>query len=88
VSNPVASTSLVEVNYFERQNQPTASQIRFWFRELRTPELLIEMAQIYRRVLSGLVRQRPLLTLARDLPKAVGLTTRRAVDTGHSQFHC
>jgi hypothetical protein len=57
---------LVEVNYFAHRSRPTAAQIRFWFRELRTPELVIEMAQMHPRVLSGLVHRRPLLKLARD----------------------
>src|SRR6266581_6701432 len=35
---------LVEVNYFANRETPTREQVRFWFLELRTPELLIELA--------------------------------------------
>ena len=34
---------LVEVNYFANRENPTREQVRFWFLELRTPELLIEL---------------------------------------------
>lgn len=36
---------LVESNYFANQKSPTPQQISFWFRELRTPELLIDLAK-------------------------------------------
>jgi len=56
---------LVEVNYFENREHPNAQQIRFWFLELRTPELLIELAARHGRIPMQLIRQRPLLKLAR-----------------------
>jgi hypothetical protein len=51
---------LVEVNYFANREKPTQDQIRFWFRELRTPQLLIELAT-HNRITEELVRKRPLL---------------------------
>lgn len=36
---------LVEANYFANRANPTPQQILFWFQELRTPELLIEIAK-------------------------------------------
>ena len=51
---------LVEVNYFANRETPTKDQIRFWFLELRTPKLLIELAQ-QNQVPAQLFKQRPLL---------------------------
>jgi len=51
---------LVEVNYFANRVTPTKNQIRFWFLELRTPQLLIELAR-QNRIPPKLLRQRPLL---------------------------
>ncbi len=56
---------LVEVNYFTNRDHPNADQIRFWFLELRTPELLIELARGQGRVPAQLIRKRPLLKLVR-----------------------
>ena len=36
---------LVEAHYFENRNRANKAQIKFWLRELRTPELLVEVAQ-------------------------------------------
>lgn len=55
---------LIEVNYFENRENPTCEQIRFWFLELRTPDLLIELAQSQGRIPAHLRRSRPLLGLA------------------------
>jgi hypothetical protein len=55
---------LVEVNYFANREHPNTQQIRFWFLELRTPELLIELAARHGRVPTRLIRKRPLLKLA------------------------
>jgi hypothetical protein len=38
---------LVEANYFQNRENPTAAQIDFWFQELRTPELLLALAKTY-----------------------------------------
>jgi len=55
---------LVEVNYFENRENPTREQILFWFLELRTPDLLIELAQAQERIADQLRSKRPLLELA------------------------
>jgi hypothetical protein len=55
---------LIEVNYFENRENPTREQIRFWFLELRTSDLLIELAQSQGRIPAHLRRMRPLLGLA------------------------
>lgn len=55
---------LVEVNYFANRERPRADHIRFWFLELRTPELLIELAGDHARLPMSLIRKRPLLNLA------------------------
>ena len=56
---------LVEVNYFASREHPTRQQIRFWFLELRTSELLIELAAAQNRLPADLIRKRPLLKLVR-----------------------
>ena len=61
---------LVEVNYFENREAPTREQIRFWFLELRTPELLIELAAQHGEIPLQLRRQRPLLELATSRTKS------------------
>jgi hypothetical protein len=57
---------LVEAHYFENQRKPTPAQVRFWFKELRTPELLVELARRYPAICRRLARQRPLLAQARS----------------------
>ena len=48
---------LVEAHYFQHHDRPNAAQKKFWLRELRTPELLVEVAQanpaLCRRLLPG-----------------------------------
>ena len=61
---------LVEVNYFANRESPTREQIRFWFLELRTPDLLIELAQAQGRIPIHLRRKRPLLDFATTLTKS------------------
>jgi hypothetical protein len=56
---------LLEAHYFQNRDPATAAQIRFWLRELRTPELLVEAAQRWPRAMIAQVRHRPLLRLAR-----------------------
>jgi hypothetical protein len=51
---------LVEVNYFANRESPTKGHVRFWFLELRTPQLLIELA-MHHPIPAQLVQQRPLL---------------------------
>jgi len=55
---------LVEADYFRHREKPTREQLRFWFLELRTPELLIELSAIHPNVCRRLGKQRPLLKLA------------------------
>jgi hypothetical protein len=38
---------LMERSYFEREEKPSREQIEFWLRELRTPELLVELAEAH-----------------------------------------
>ncbi len=52
---------LVEAHYFENQKRPKPAQIRFWFQELRTPELLVELARRYPEICRKLAKERPLL---------------------------
>lgn len=61
---------LVEVNYFANRENPTREQIRFWFLELRTADLLIELAQAQGRISAQLCRKRPLLELALTVSKS------------------
>jgi hypothetical protein len=55
---------LMEAHYFENQGRPKPAQIRFWFQELRTPELLFELARRHPAICRRLARQRPLLAHA------------------------
>ena len=52
---------LMEAHYFQNQTKPKPAQIRFWFQELRTPELLVELATRYPTFCRRLERERPLL---------------------------
>jgi hypothetical protein len=55
---------LVEAHYFTNRTSPTPVQIRFWMRELRTPELLVEIAQTHESACRRLAKERPLLHFA------------------------
>src|SRR5207248_3573078 len=55
---------LVEADFFERREAATAADIRFWLSELRTPELLVEVAQRHTGLCRRLVSTRPLLAHA------------------------
>ena len=55
---------LVEADYFRNRAQSTRQQLRFWFLELRTPELLLELASTRPEICHRLVKARPLLQLA------------------------
>jgi hypothetical protein len=52
---------LLEAHYFRHHRQPTETQIRFWLRELRTPELLIEAVKRWPEPTAKLREERPLL---------------------------
>lgn len=55
---------LLEAHYFQNQGRPTPAQIRFWFQELRTPELLLELARRQPAICRRLAGQRRLLVNA------------------------
>ncbi len=57
---------LLEAHFFQNQRKPKPAQIRFWFQELRTPELLVELANRYPATCRRLVGRRPLLAHAPD----------------------
>ena len=52
---------LVEAHYFQHSTKPNPAQIRFWLQELRTPQLLIEVAQRHTLLARRLAARRPLL---------------------------
>ena len=52
---------LVEAHYFQGRKKATMAQIKFWLRELRTAELLVEAGQKNRRLCGQLASKRPLL---------------------------
>jgi hypothetical protein len=55
---------LVEAHYFQNEARPKAAQIRFWLQELRTPELLMELARANAASCRRLMPSRPLLAHA------------------------
>ena len=55
---------LVEANFFEHQMNPTPEHIDFWLRELRTPELLIQLASQYPKAADECRKTRRLLSWA------------------------
>jgi hypothetical protein len=55
---------LLEAHYFQFRDDATAAQTRFWLKELRTAELLLEVALDSAALCRRLLRQRPLLTHA------------------------
>jgi hypothetical protein len=55
---------LVEAHYFQNSGKPHLAQIGFWLQELRTPELLVEVAQRHIMRCRRLVSTRPLLAQA------------------------
>src|SRR5258708_11255078 len=44
---------LVEQSYYEHSASPTQELVRFWLRELRTPELLVEVARTHPELASA-----------------------------------
>jgi hypothetical protein len=55
---------LVEANFFENRQKPSSVQVRFWLKELRTPELLIEVARQNEKLAQKFSASRPLLRRA------------------------
>jgi hypothetical protein len=52
---------LVEANFFENRKKPNAAQIHFWLKELRTPQLLVEVARRHPALARQIASKRPLL---------------------------
>jgi hypothetical protein len=57
---------LVEVHYLRHRAAATPEQQQFWLRELRTPELLVEVARAWPLVARPLMAERPLLACAQS----------------------
>ena len=55
---------LVEAHYFSHHARPNAAQLKFWLLELRTPQLLQEVAHNHTRLARRLAARRPLLVPA------------------------
>jgi hypothetical protein len=55
---------LVEAHYFENRAKQTQAKIRFWFQELRTAEILIELACKHASLCRRLASKRPALAHA------------------------
>jgi len=52
---------LVEAHYFSNSAKPSAVQKKFWLMELRTPQLLLEVAQAHGGIARQIAIKRPLL---------------------------
>jgi hypothetical protein len=55
---------LLEAHYFKHRAHPGRSRVTFWLKELRTPELLVEIARHYPRPCRRMAASRPLLAAA------------------------
>ena len=55
---------LVEAHYFENRDRPSPAQIRFWLLELRTPEILLELARTHAPACRRLATKRAALAKA------------------------
>ena len=60
----VCADAAVEASYFAGRDAPSEPAIDFWLRELRTPDLLIKVAQTYPSRSRLLLAERPLLSFA------------------------
>lgn len=63
---------LVEADYAAHTGEATAAQVRFWLREARTPELLVELAARFPAECVALAQARPVLQEVRQGVEAVG----------------
>jgi len=52
---------LLEADYYQHRANPDENRVRFWLREMRTPELLMELGQRHAQWCGELVSPRPLL---------------------------
>ena len=71
---------LVDVNYVSHRDEPTAERLRFWLRESRTTELLVEAARDHPGITAELLAERPLLKLATSEHLASGALARALRD--------
>jgi hypothetical protein len=55
---------LVEADYLQNRNLPDQPHLEFWFRELRSPEWLVELAGSHPDLARRYSAQRPMLSLA------------------------
>ena len=55
---------LVEAHYFSYKDKPNTAQIKFWLMELRTPQLLLAIAETHPNLARQLAAKRPLLRSA------------------------
>ena len=55
---------LVEAHYFEHRRDPNRARIAFWLTELRTPEVIVEVARQHKRAWRRLASSRSLLAFA------------------------
>jgi hypothetical protein len=55
---------LVEANFFQNRREANVAQIKFWLKELRTPQLLVEVAQENPQRARRMFARRPLLRFA------------------------
>ena len=55
---------LVEAHYFQHKDKPNAAQIKFWLIELRTPQLLLAVAETHSSLARQFAAKRPLLRSA------------------------
>lgn len=61
---------LVEANYFANQADPSPEQLTFWFQELRTPELLRDLARAHPALAKDAITSRALIqhAISDDVP--------------------
>jgi len=55
---------LVEAHYFNHVRRPDAAKLDFWLEEMRTPEILVNLAKKYPKQTSHAINRRPLLHYA------------------------
>ena len=55
---------LVEAHYFEHRARPGPAQVRFWLMELRTPEIILELARRHAALCRRLASKRAVLSEA------------------------
>ncbi len=59
-------TRLLESHYFANRASPNPEQLEFWLRELRTPQLLIDLVASEPEMCELIKHERPLLSFAQD----------------------